>query len=326
MTLAMRLAIRRFACLAALASAAAAAQAQYPAKPVTMIVPYAAGGSSDVLGRVIAIKMGEALGQNVMVDLKPGAGGNIGAEYVARQARPDGYMFLFGASSLASNVSLMKLGFDPRKDLAPVAGVTAIPNLMVTAADGPLKSLADVVAMARKQPGSVTYGSSGPGTGSHLSGELLNAGYAVPLTHIPYKGSGAVYPDLIAGRITVLFDAMGSALGQVKGGKVRALAITSSKRSPGFPDVPTIAESGFPGYELVTWFGFFAPAGTPPEAIDKLERATAAALLSPEVRDRLQQSGAEPIPVGSAEFGRYFDNDVERWAKLVKAGKIAPLP
>jgi len=305
----------------------AAAQADvYPAKPVTMVVPYAAGGSSDVLGRVLALKMGEALGQNVIIELKPGAGGNIGAEYVARQARPDGYMFLFGASSLASNVSLMKLPFDPKKDLLPLAGVTAIPNLMITAGDGPLKTFADFVAMARQAPGSVTYGSSGPGTGSHLAGELLSAGYGLSLTHVPYKGSGAVYPDLIAGRITVLFDAMGSALGQVKGGKVRALAITSSKRSPAFPDVPTIAESGFPGYEMVTWFGFFAPAGTPREMIEKLNDATARALQSAEVRDRLQQSGAEAIPVGAGEFGKYFDADVERWSRLVKAGKIAPLP
>jgi tripartite-type tricarboxylate transporter receptor subunit TctC len=298
----------------------------FPAKPVTMVVPYAAGGSSDVLGRLLALKMGEALGQSVVVELKPGAGGNIGAEYVARQTRADGYSFLFAASSLASNMSLMKLGFDPRRDLMPLAGVTAIPNLMVTSADGPLKNVADAIAMAKKAPGSVMYGSSGPGTGSHLAGELLAASFGVPLTHVPYKGSGAVYPDLIAGRITVLFDAMGSALGQVKGGKVRALAITSSKRSPAFPDVPTLAESGFPGYEMVTWFGFFAPAGTPPEAIEKLNAATARALQNAEVRERLQQSGAESIPVGAAEFGKYFDHDVERWARLVKAGKITALP
>lgn len=308
-----------------LASALAGAQA-FPAKPVVMVVPYAAGGSSDVLGRQLALKMGEALGQTVVVELKPGAGGNIGAEYVARQTRPDGYTFLFGASSLASNVSLMKLPFDPKKDLVPLAGVTAIPNLMITSAEGPLKTFADAVAMARKDPGSVSYGSSGPGTGSHLAGELLSAGYGVPLTHVPYKGSGAVYPDLIAGRITVLFDAMGSALGQVKGGKVKALAITSTRRSPAFPDVPTVAESGFPGYEMVTWFGFFSPAGTPPEAIARLNEATARALQSAEVRERLQQSGAEPIPVGAVEFGKYFDADVERWSKLVKAGKITPLP
>ena len=298
----------------------------FPAKPVTMVVPYAAGGSSDVLGRLLAAKMGEALGQSVVVELKPGAGGNIGAEYVARQTRPDGYSFLFAASSLASNMSLMKLSFDPRRDLMPLAGVTAIPNLMVTSAEGPLKTVADAISMAKKTPGSVMYGSSGPGTGSHLAGELLAASFGLPLTHVPYKGSGAVYPDLIAGRITVLFDAMGSALGQVKGGKVRALAVTSSKRSPAFPEVPTLAESGFPGYEMVTWFGFFAPAGTPADAIEKLNAATARALQSPEVRERLQQSGAEPIPVGAAEFGKYFDNDVERWSRLVKAGKIAALP
>jgi tripartite-type tricarboxylate transporter receptor subunit TctC len=319
----MRSQLAALVCLSLLAASPAVAQ-PFPSKPITMIVPYAGGGSSDVLGRVLALKMGEALGQNVIVELKPGAGGNIGAEYVARQAKPDGYTFLFASSSLASNVSLMKLPFDPKKDLAPAAGVAAIPSLLVTSTESPFKGLGDFVAMAKKSPGTVTYGSSGPGTGSHLAGELLSANFSLPLLHVPYKGSGAVYPDLIAGRISVLFDVMGSASGQVKGGKVKPLAITSSKRSPAFPDVPTLAESGFPGYEMVTWFGFLVPAGTPPEAIEKLNQATARALQSPEVRERLQQSGAEAIPVAAAEFGKYFDADVERWAKLVRAGKLVP--
>ena len=310
----------------ALAFLGSAAHADtWPARPVTMVVPYAGGGSSDVLGRILAQKMSEALGQTVLVELKPGAGGNIGAEYVARQSKPDGYTFLFGASSLASNVSLMKLGFDPRKDLVPVAGVTAIPNLMVTSADGPYKTAADVFAHGKRDPGAITFGSSGPGTGSHLSGELARVASGVAMTHVPYKGSGAVYPDLISSRVSVLFDAMGSALGQVQGGKVRPLAITSSKRSPALPNVPTLAEQGLAGYEMVTWFGFFAPAGTPPEVVDKLQAATAKALQAPEVRERLQQAGAEPIPVGAAEFGRYFTGDVERWSALVRSGKLAAL-
>ncbi|MGD9944325.1 MAG: Bug family tripartite tricarboxylate transporter substrate binding protein, partial [Burkholderiaceae bacterium] len=207
----------------------------------------------------------------------------------------------------------------------PVAGIAAIPNLVVISADSPLKTLGDVVKAAKARPGELNFGSSGPGTGSHLAGELFKDAAGIQITHVPYKGSGAVYPDLIAQRVTLLFDVMGSAVGQVKGGKVRALATTSKRRSKALPDVPTIAEQGYPDYELVTWFGFFAPAGTPPEALAKLEQATAAALNSPAVRERLSQIGSEPVPVPAAAFGTYFNQDVELWARLVKQGKVAPL-
>ncbi len=297
----------------------------YPTRPVTMIVPYAPGGTAEVLGRPLAQEMSNALGRNIIVELRPGAGGNVGAEYVARVARADGYTFLFAASSLATSVSLMKLPFDPRKDLAPVAGVAAIPNLVVTSAESPFKSLADVVKAARAKPNELTFGSSGLGTGSHLAGELFKDMAGVQLLHVPYKGSGAVYPDLIAQRITLLFDVMGSAIGNVQGGRVRALATTSTRRAQALPDVPTVAEQGYPGYEFAVWFGFFARAGTPPEAMERLEQATAAALKAPAVRERLSQIGSEPVPVPGAEFGKYFNDDVERWARLVKEGKVAPL-
>jgi tripartite-type tricarboxylate transporter receptor subunit TctC len=290
-----------------------------------MVVPYAAGGSSDKLGRLLGIKMSEVLGQNVVIELRPGAGGNIGAEYVAKQSKPDGYTFLFAASSLASNVSLMKLNFDPRTDLVPISGVTTIPNLVVTSTEFGPASFKELVVMANKNPGSVTYGSSGPGTGSHLSGALLTGSYNVPLMHIPYKGSGAVYTDLIPGRVNILFDAIESGMNQVNGGKVKPLAITSSKRSPSLPDVPTIAESGFPGYRMSTWFGFFAPAGTPPSIIEKLNYATVKALESPEIKENFLRSGSEPIPTKSAEFGKYFQADIERWKTLVDTGKLSPL-
>ena len=302
----------------------AAAQG-YPTRPVTMIVPYAAGGTADVLGRPLAQEMGAALGRNVIVELKPGAGGNVGAEHVARVARADGYTFLFAASSLATSVSMMKLQFDPRSDLVPVAGIAAIPNLMVISADSPLKSVADVVKAAKARPGELSFGSSGPGTGSHLAGELFKEMAGIQILHVPYKGSGAVYPDLMAQRVTLLFDVMGSAVGQVQGGKVRALATTSRHRSKALPDVPTLAEQGFRDYEFVTWFGFFARAGTPPEAMARLEQATMAALKSASVGERLAQIGSEPVPVPGAEFRQYFNDDVERWAKLVRDGKVAPL-
>jgi len=248
---------------ASLAASGAARASEFPQRPVTMILPYAPGGSADVLGRVLAHEMQLDLGQNVIIDFKPGAGGNIGAEWVARQAAGDGYSVLFAASSLASSVSLNKLNFDPRKDLRPVAGLAAIPSLMVVSADSPFRSVADVLKAARENPGAITYGSSGLGTGSHLAGELFAAQAGVTLTHVPYRGSGAVYPDLIGQRINVLFDVAGSSAGQVKGGRVRALATTAANRSPMFPDVPTLSESGLPGYEFETWFGLFVPSAVP---------------------------------------------------------------
>ena len=320
-----RCALRALLLLAtALAPASLLAQA-YPAQRITLVVPFAPGGTSDVLGRVIADKMKDTLGQNVMVELKPGAGGNIGAEYVAR-SRPDGYTVLYAGISLSTNVSLMKLGFDPRHDLVPVGGVAGIPHIVGTSAEGPFKTLKDLVGQARQQPGSVTYGSSGPGTGSHLAGELLGADFGLGMTHIPYKGAGAAYPDLIAGRISILIDLFDSAAANVRNGRVRALAVTSAQRSPSLPDVPTLAESGFPGYEFLTWQGLFVPAGTPPEAIQKLAAALDAALKSPEVRARLQQAGSVELPRGTQAFGRYFEADVARWARLVKNGTLAPQP
>jgi tripartite-type tricarboxylate transporter receptor subunit TctC len=300
------------------------AQDVFPSRPVTMVVPYAGGGSSDTLGRILALKMSETLGQQVIVDLRPGAGGNIGANYVARQVKADGYTFLFAASSLASNVSLMKQSIDPRKELAPMAGVAAIPNLMVTAADGPYKSMNDVLTQARNNSNQIVFGSSGYGTGSHLSGELVKIAAGVNMTHVPYRGSGAVYQDLISGRVSVLFDVMGSALGMVNGGKVIPLGITSLKRAPSLPNVPTLAEQGLANFEMVTWFGMFVPLATPPEVVQKLNLAMRKTLEAPDIRKRLSELGAEPIPIGAAEFGQYVVNDIDRWEGLVKTGKIAP--
>ena len=305
---------------------AGAVQAQgFPARPVSMIVPYAPGGSADVVGRLVAAEMTKTLGHNVVLELKPGAGGNIGAELVAKTARADGYTILLASLSLSSNVSLMKLNFDPRKDLVAVAGIATLPNLMVTAADGPFRSLKDAIAAARQKPGILTFGSSGPGTSSHLTGVLLNAAAGIDMTHVPYKGSGAVYPDLMAGRVQFLFDLAGSAMGHVQGGKVRALATTSSRRSTALPDVPTIAESGFPGFEFGAYLALFAPAGTPKEAIAILEDAVAKAIQASIVKERLNLIAAEPVPVPAAAFQKYFNDDVERFARLVREGKLQPL-
>ena len=310
------------ALLAALPGAAVAQD--FPNRAVQMVVPYAAGGSADVLGRVIAQEMSKPLGQSVVVELKPGAGGNLGAEQVAKNSRNDGYTFLFASVSLATSVSLAKLNFDPRKDLIPVAGVATIPSLLVVSNESPYKSLQDLVKAARDKK-QVSFGSSGLATGSHLAGELIKADSNTDMLHVPYKGSGAVYPDLIAQRITFLIDVMGSSIGQVQGGKVRALAITSAQRSKTLPNVPTVAEQGFPGFEFGTWFGFFAPAGTPPDAVKKLETAALAALQTDAVKERLDAVGAQLLPGPGPAFGKWYMQDVERWAKLVRDGRVKPL-
>jgi tripartite-type tricarboxylate transporter receptor subunit TctC len=296
----------------------------FPSRPVTMVVPYAPGGSADVVGRPVAAEMAKSLGENVVIEMRPGAGGNIGAELVARSARADGYTILLGSLSLSSNPSLMKLNFDPRKDLVAVAGLATFPNLMVTAINSPYKTFDEAIAAARHNPGKLTFGSSGLGTSSHLTGELLNAVAGIELLHVPYKGSGAVYPDLMARRVDFLFDLAGSSAGYVKSGKVRALATTAARRSPVLPDVPAIAET-FPGFQFGAYLALFAPDGTPKEAIARLEAAAAKALEAPLVKERLSEMAAEPVPVSSSGFQAYFDKDVERFARLVREGKLKPL-
>ena len=301
---------------------AAHAQAQsFPSRPISMIIPFAPGGSAEVLGREFAIEMTKILGQNVIVELRPGAGGNIGAELVAKQSRADGYTILLGSLSMSTNVSLMKLNWDPRKDLVPVAGIAIVPNLLVVAADSPFKTLSEMVAAAKAKPGLLFFGSSGPGTSSHLAGELFQDRAGITLTHVPYKGSGAVYPDIIGGRVTMLFDLAGSAVGQVKGGKVKALATTARRRSPSMPDVPAIAET-FPGYEFGSWFAMFAPAATPKDVLATLEQAVVKAMQTERLKERLTQIAAEPVPIPPAEFAKFFAADIERYARLVKEGKL----
>jgi tripartite-type tricarboxylate transporter receptor subunit TctC len=288
------------------------------------VVPYAPGGSADVVGRLVAAEMSKALGQNVVIEMRPGAGGNIGAELVARNTRSDGYTILLGSLSLSSNVSLMKLNFDPRKDLVAVAGLATFPNLMVTAIDSPYKTFKEAIAAARQNAGKLTYGSSGLGTSSHLAGELLNVAAGIELLHVPYKGSGAVYPDLMARRIDFLFDLAGSSSGYVQSGKVRGLATTSPRRSAALPDVPAIAEV-FPGFEFGAYLALFAPAGTPKDAIAQLEAAASKAVQAPQVKERLAQMAAEPVPISASGFQKYYDEDVERFARLVREGKLKPL-
>jgi tripartite-type tricarboxylate transporter receptor subunit TctC len=306
-----------FCALPLAATAPFASASDFPNKPIRFVVPYAGGGSADVLGRSISQAMTKVLGQSVFVDLKPGAGGNLGAEMVAKSTPGDGYTVLFASVSLSTSVSFTKLNFDPRTDLIPVAGVATLPSLLLVSSQSPHRSVADLIK-ASKAGEKLSFGSAGLTTGSHLFGELLRARAEIDMVHVPFRGSGAAYPDLIAGRITTMFDVMGSAMGQVNGGLVRAIAVTSSQRSKILPDVPTLTELGYPGFDIGTWFGMFVPLGTPPEAQAKLESAILQSLKSPEVSERLASVLAEPIPGPGAEFKKWYLGDVERWAKLAK--------
>ena len=291
----------------------------FPNKPIKMVVPYAAGGSADVLARPISIAMGNALGQTVFTELKPGAGGNIGAEFVAKNV-PDGYTLLFASLSLSTSVSFAKLNFDPRSDLKPIAGIATVPSLLLVSGKSNIKNFDDLIIEAKKS--NVNFGSAGPTTGSHLFGELIKSRSKTNMAHIPYKGSGAAYPDLIAGRVTFMFDVMGSALPQVNAGQVRAIAVTSTKRSSTLPDVPTLNELGYPGFDVGTWFGIFVPSATPTPIQNKLEEAVLAALNTPEVINQLSSVMAEPVPRKGADFSRWYIEDTEKWAKLAKEGAV----
>jgi tripartite-type tricarboxylate transporter receptor subunit TctC len=263
--------------------------------------------------------MGQALGQTVFTELRPGAGGNIGAEFVAKSA-PDGYTLLFASLSLSTSVSFAKLNFDPRSDLKAIAGIATLPSVLLVSGKSNIKNFDDLINEAKKS--NVNFASAGPTTGSHLFGELIKSRSKTDMAHIPYKGSGAAYPDLIAGRITFMFDVMGSALPQVKSGQVRAIAVTSTKRSSALPDVPTLNELGYPGFDVGTWFGIFAPSAIPTAIQNRLEEAVLAALNTPEVINQLASVMAEPVPRKGADFGRWYLEDTEKWAKLAKEGAV----
>jgi tripartite-type tricarboxylate transporter receptor subunit TctC len=246
----------------------------------------------------------------------------VGAAHVAQQSRPDAHTLLFTGAGLASSMSLARLSFDPLRDLTAVAGAGAIPSLVVVSPQSPLRDMASLLAAARAAPGRLTYGSSGPGTGSHLAGALLARAAGIEITHVPYRGSGAVYPDLIAQRITMLLDIMASSGPQAQQGAVRALATTSDRRSEALPEVPTVAEAGVPGYAFATWVGLFTRAGAPETSLRRLESAVLAALGSAPMRERLRLAAADPIPSDMAGFGAYVRADAERWAEMVRDGAL----
>jgi tripartite-type tricarboxylate transporter receptor subunit TctC len=312
--------IRSLMLVAAMALAAGTAAAQsFPSKPVRMVVTFPTGGAPDILARTISEKINPAWGQTVVVDNKPGAGGNIGAEFVAR-APADGYTLVMGTVGTHSiNGSLYaKMPYDMVKDFAPVTLIASTPNLLVVNNDVPAKNLTELIALARAKPGQLTFGSPGIGTSVHVSGELFNSLAGVRTTHVPYKGRQMAIPDLLGGSITMMFDNMPSALPVVKEGKLRAIGVTSSKRSPSAPEIPTIAEQGLPGFEATSWFAVFAPAGTPRPVLDQLHAEMVRIFNLPDVQQKLRTLGLDPILGGPDELARVQQSEIAKWAKVVK--------
>ena len=292
----------------------------WPSKPVRMIVPFPPGGGTDIISRVIANKLGEALKQPIIVENRPGAGGNIGIDLTAKAA-PDGYTIVMGqTSNLAINATLYaKLPYDPIKDLAPVALVADAPLALVVRAESPFKTLADVLAAARAKPGELTFASPGNGTVAHLTGELMQKTAAIKLLHVPYKGSSPALTDLLGGTIDLFMASVPTSLGQIKGGKIRALAVSSAKRAPNLPDVPTIGEAGLPGFDATTWWGVLAPAGTPGTIVARLNATINAALATPEVREKIALEGGGAMGGSAEAFASVLKSDLDRWSEIVKS-------
>ena len=308
-----------FAVLASLAAGHVAAQADYPTKPVRIIVNITAGGASDIVARIMAARLSAYWGKPVVVENVAGFAGNIGAERVAK-ASPDGYtMLISGSSSIVINPSLHeRLPLDPVRDLAPVTQICTIPNLLVIHPSVPAKSFEEFVALAKGRPGQFTFASSGSGSASHLGAELLKARAGVDIRHVPYKGTSAAIPDLQTGRVTMTVAPMSALLPLVREGKLRALGVASAKRSSAMPELPTIAESGYPGFDTSSWQGAFVPAQTPPTLVRKLNQDMAKVLLLPDVRASFAELGMEPVGNAPQEVALVIQSDLRKWAKVVK--------
>ncbi|MYN13120.1 tripartite tricarboxylate transporter substrate binding protein [Pusillimonas sp. TS35] len=312
--------------MAALAqpSAYAADAANYPDHTISWIVPFPPGGAMDAIARVIGETMSKELGQSVVVENKPGAGGNIGASYVAKAA-PDGYTIMIAANGMAVNSSLYKaLNYDPIKDFEPISLLAAVPNILVTQASrADVNALQDVMQQAKAKPGQYTYASAGVGTSIHLAGALFTYMSKLDMLHVPYKGSGPAVSDLVGGQVDYMFDSITSSKPYIESGRLKALAITTAKRSSALPDVPTMAESGLPGYELTPWFAAFAPAGTPPQVIEKLNQAMLKAMDNERVKKVFATIGAERIGSTPAELKTYLADETGKWQKIIKETGIS---
>lgn len=300
--------------------------AQYPSKPITIVVPFTSGGTTDILARLIGQRLSDRWKVPVVVDNKPGAGGNIGSAQVAR-SEPDGYTLVMGTiGTHAINPSMYSnMRYDVVKDFSPITRAAMVPNVLVVNATAPFNSVKELIAYAKANPGKLTFGSSGHGTTLQMSGELLKVISQVDLVHVPYKGSSPAIADLLGSQISMIFDNLPSALPHIKAGKLKALAVTSSQRVPQLPNVPTMVEAGVPGYDVMSWFGLLAPANTPKPIIDKLNQEIVEILKTPDVQQQIEAQGAIPTPETPAQFAAFIRNEIEKWNKVVQTAKLKPL-
>ena len=308
------------AAMAALTAALPAVAQDYPTKTVRMVVPFPPGGPLDTTGRLIAQHLSEMWGQSVVVENKPGAGGNIGADFVAKSA-PDGYTILMGAlSTHAVNPSLYsKMPYDAAKDFVPITLIAITPNVLVVNASSPVNNVKEFIAYTKANPGKLSFGSGSNGSAGHLAGELYKVETGTDAVHIPFKGGAPATQALLAGDTQFMFDNLANAMAQVKAGKFKALAVTTAQRSPLAPDLPTLAEAGLAGFDITTWYGFFAPAGTPPAIVNKWSTDVAKVLNAPDVRAKLIAGGAEPSPNTPAQFQQMISSELAKYARIIKA-------
>jgi len=315
--------ISRVAALAILSLAAPVALSQaWPTKPIRYVVAFTPAGATDILARFVGEKLSPVLGQPVVVENRPGAAGNVGTDYVAKSA-PDGYTILMLTAAQAISESLYtKLPFSLSRDFAPAALVARVPNVMEVHPSVPARTVKEFIALAKSRPGQINFASSGSGTSIHMSAELFKMMTGVDMVHITYKGSGPALIDLMSGQVSIMFDNLTSSIGYIRAGRLRPIAITTAKRYPGLPDLPTVAESGVPGYEASAWFGVVAPAGTPREIIARLNTEINRAINLPDMRERFEQQGAVPAPGTPDDFREHIRSEVAKWAKVVKASGV----
>ena len=304
--------------LSAQVTSVAQTASSFPNQPIRMVVPYPPGGPTDITARVVAAEMSKTIGQNIVIDNRPGASGMIGSEMVTK-ATPDGYTLLANASIHVINPSVYPhMRFDAIKDFTPITQLAQVPLVLVVPANSPIKSVKDLVEYAKANPGKVNFGSAGSASAQHLAGESFKIAAGIQMQHIPYKGSAPALTDLAGGQLQLMFDSMPSATPMINSGKLRAIAVTTTTRAKARPDLPTIAESGFPGFDISTWYAYWAPKGTPADVVEKLAASAAQALKNPEVIAKYEAMGAEPVGSTPAQFAAYVESEAKKWSEIVK--------
>ena len=304
--------------LSAQVTSVAQTASSFPNQPIRMVVPYPPGGPTDITARVVAAEMSKTIGQNIVIDNRPGASGMIGSEMVTKST-PDGYTLLANASIHVINPSVYPdMRFDAIKDFTPITQLAQVPLVLVVPANSPIKSVKDLVEYAKANPGKVNFGSAGSASAQHLAGESFKIAAGIQMQHIPYKGSAPALTDLAGGQLQLMFDSMPSATPMINSGKLRAIAVTTTTRAKARPDLPTIAESGFPGFDISTWYAYWAPKGTPADVVEKLAASAAQALKNPEVIAKYEAMGAEPVGSTPAQFAAYVESEAKKWSEIVK--------